>query len=65
MEEKISIASGEFESYFLISKKPSVEDLLQLDSKGYAFKHNSKEFYGVLFHPEVLNQDILVNFCKL
>lgn len=31
----------------------------------HAFKHKSKEFYGVLFHPEVYNNDIIENFVKL
>ena len=30
-----------------------------------AMKHNSKEIYGVLFHPEVRNPEIIVSFCKL
>jgi GMP synthase-like glutamine amidotransferase len=65
VKEENKIASGEFESYFLISKKPSTEGLIVLDSKGYMFKHKTRELYGVLFHPEVLNQGIIVNFCKL
>jgi GMP synthase-like glutamine amidotransferase len=64
IKEKNRIANGEFESYFLISKTPSTEYFLTLDSKGYMFKHGNKEFYGVLFHPEVLNKEIIVNFCK-
>lgn len=31
----------------------------------HAFKHKTKEIYGVLFHPEVYNHDILENFCKM
>ena len=30
-----------------------------------AVKHNDREFYGVLFHPEVRNQDIIQKFAKL
>ncbi|HLD98580.1 MAG TPA: hypothetical protein VI815_04605 [Candidatus Nanoarchaeia archaeon] len=30
-----------------------------------AVKHNSKELYGVLFHPEVRNIKIIENFLKL
>lgn len=30
----------------------------------HAVKHRDKEIYGVLFHPEVYNHDILENFCK-
>ncbi|MCR4327749.1 MAG: gamma-glutamyl-gamma-aminobutyrate hydrolase family protein [Nanoarchaeota archaeon] len=29
-----------------------------------AFKHKSKEIYGVLFHPEVLNIGLIKNFVK-
>lgn len=32
---------------------------------GHAFKHKTREIYGTLFHPEVYNQDIIENFCKL
>lgn len=31
----------------------------------HAFKHKTKEFYGVLFHPEVYNNEIIENFVKL
>jgi GMP synthase-like glutamine amidotransferase len=27
------------------------------------FKHNTKQIYGVLFHPEVRNKNIIKNFC--
>lgn len=29
-----------------------------------AVKHNSKEIYGILFHPEVRNEDFILNFCE-
>ena len=29
-----------------------------------AIKHREKEIYGVLFHPEVRNKEIILNFCK-
>lgn len=28
-------------------------------------KHHSKEHYGVLFHPEVRNKELIINFAKL
>mgnify|MGYP001570617223 CR=1 FL=1 len=28
-----------------------------------AIKHRTKKIYGVLFHPEVRNKDIIANFC--
>jgi GMP synthase (glutamine-hydrolysing) len=30
-----------------------------------AIKHNQKPFYGVLFHPEVRNKDLILNFINL
>ena len=30
-----------------------------------AVKHKTKPFYGALFHPEVRNKKLIVNFCKL
>ena len=30
-----------------------------------AIKHKQKPFYGVLFHPEVRNKDIILNFVNL
>jgi anthranilate/para-aminobenzoate synthase component II len=29
-----------------------------------ALKHKEKEIYGVLFHPEVRQKDLIINFCK-
>lgn len=31
----------------------------------HAVKHLIKPCYGVLFHPEVMNHDVILNFCKL
>ena len=28
-------------------------------------KHKEKEIYGVLFHPEVRQKDMILNFCNL
>ena len=30
-----------------------------------AIKHKSKPIYGVLFHPEVRNKELILNFCKI
>lgn len=30
-----------------------------------AIKHKTKEIYGVLFHPEVRNKELIKNFCKI
>jgi GMP synthase (glutamine-hydrolysing) len=32
---------------------------------GHAFRHMEKPIYGVLFHPEVYNHEIIENFCRL
>jgi len=29
-----------------------------------AFKHKNKDFYGVMFHPEVRNKELIINFLK-
>ena len=59
------VVKGSFESYFLISKIPSTKNLVVLDENGYVFRHEKKDFFGILFHPEVLNKEIITNFCKL
>lgn len=41
--------------YFAVSKL----DILQ------AFKHKTKPHYGVLFHPEVRQKEMIINFIKL
>ncbi len=30
-----------------------------------AFKHKQKDIYGVLFHPEVRNKEVILNFIKI
>ena len=63
IERKNSIAEGTFDSYFLISQKPVLgKEFLPLDKYGYTFKHSEKEVYGLLFHPEVLNKEIILKF---
>ncbi len=61
--------SGNFEAYALHSKGivPSgeLEVLARSDETVHAFRHRERELYGVLFHPEVRNQDILRRFCEL
>jgi GMP synthase-like glutamine amidotransferase len=60
------LAEGRFESYFLISQIPLInEELISLDMDGYMFRHHKKEIYGLLFHPEVLNRSIIEKFCKI
>jgi len=65
--QKSMIASkDEFYSYFLNSKAvESTEDFETLGQCGKLkcmIKHKRKRFYGCLFHPEVLNPEIITNF---
>ena len=32
---------------------------------GFEVKHKDREIYGVLFHPEVRQKDLIVRFCSL
>ena len=56
------------EVYYLHKKAISLpEGFTKLnESLSYpiAFKHNTKEVYGVLFHPEVLNSELIKDFVK-
>jgi GMP synthase (glutamine-hydrolysing) len=64
---KSSVTSkDEFYSYFLNSKavEPN-EDFVTLGKSGNLkciIKHTRREFYGCLFHPEVLNPEIITDF---
>ena len=57
---------GNFKAYSLHSYcvKPSDSfDILAKSAKSVqAIKHKNKKIYGLLFHPEVRNQEILINF---
>jgi len=59
----------EFQSYFLNSKATEVNDafevLSQVGSLPCMIKHKDREYYGCLFHPEVLNPEIIENFGRL
>ena len=61
-------SKDEFYSYFLNSMavEPS-EDFETLGQSGNfrcMFEHRYKRFYGCLFHPEVLNPEIITNFVQ-
>jgi GMP synthase (glutamine-hydrolysing) len=64
---KSSVTSkDEFYSYFLNSKavEPN-EDFVTLGKSGNLkciIEHGYREFYGCLFHPEVLNPEIITDF---
>lgn len=59
----------EFQSYFLNSEAAEVNDafevLSQVGSLSCMIKHKDREYYGCLFHPEVLNPEIIENFGRL
>jgi GMP synthase (glutamine-hydrolysing) len=66
---KNSVASkDEFYSYFLNSKAVEpTEDFETLGESGNLkciVKHKDRRLYGCLFHPEVLNPEIIINFLK-
>ena len=60
---------GSFKAYTLhnYSINPSQDfETLAKSTKGIqAVKHKQKNLYGILFHPEVRNQEILRSFVKL
>ena len=64
--KKNELFSKDFEAYSLHNY--TVENLDNFDVLGksskcaQAFKVKNKEIYGVLFHPEVRNQDVILNF---
>ncbi len=50
---------------FGIGGKKSILEPYAFSNKGLqAFKHKERSFYGALFHPEVRNKEIIVNFLK-
>ena len=64
--KKNQLVSGEFEAYSLHGN--GLENLDQFDilaesaKSVQAIKHKKKEFYGIMFHPEVRNEKIVRNF---
>jgi GMP synthase-like glutamine amidotransferase len=58
----------EFYSYFLNSRAVKIRKPLETLAKSRGLecmvKHKDKEVYGCLFHPEVLNPEVIVNFCS-
>ena len=57
------LVSGEFEAYFLHTKTATGFDILATtEGKPCMIKHPEKEIYGCIFHPEVMNEDIITKF---
>jgi GMP synthase (glutamine-hydrolysing) len=66
IRKNIIATKDEFCSYFLNSKavEPTedFETLGESDNLKCIIKHKHRRFYGCLFHPEVLNPEIITNF---
>lgn len=60
---------GDFKAYALhnysVEHSTTFETLAESTKCIQAIKHKQKNIYGVLFHPEVRNQDILKHFIQL
>jgi GMP synthase-like glutamine amidotransferase len=66
---KSSITSeDEFYSYFLNSKALELNEDFEIlgaaEDLNCIVKHKRRAFYGCLFHPEVLNPDIIADFLR-
>ena len=63
-----NLFQGDFKSYVLSNfsvKQSQTFEALAESTKGIqAIKHKQKKIYGILFHPEVRNQEILRNFVQ-
>jgi len=63
------IRSKKFKAYFLhtlaVSTPNEKIEVLSVCDEIAAFKVVEKDFYGLSFHPEVLNPEIIENFIKL
>jgi GMP synthase (glutamine-hydrolysing) len=61
-------SEDEFYSYFLNSKALEPNEGFQIlgaaGDLNCIVKHKRRPFYGCLFHPEVLNPDIITSFLK-
>lgn len=66
VKKKNPLIDGKFKAYFLASKKPVLnDDFIPITKDGSMIKHREKDFYGCMFHPEVLNPELITNFCRL
>jgi len=64
--EKNRLAEGVFNAYFLHTKTGSgnFRTLAVSNGKSCIIKHAEKEIYGCIFHPEVMNEDLIRGFLK-
>jgi GMP synthase (glutamine-hydrolysing) len=61
------LTEGEFNAYFLHTKTGvgNFKVLAKSEGTPCIIKHPEKEIYGVIFHPEVMNEDIIEGFLQL
>jgi len=68
IKENILFEETNFNAYSLHNKSltnlSKFEILAKSDKSIEAIKHKQKEIYGVLFHPEIKNPQIILNFIK-
>ncbi len=60
------LAEGEFNAYFLHTKTGTgnFKALATSNGKPCMIKHNEKEIYGCIFHPEAMNENIIRRFLQ-
>jgi anthranilate/para-aminobenzoate synthase component II len=51
-------------NYIDFSKLDDFNDFSEENSIIQAIKHKEKKIYGVIFHPEVRQKEMILNFCK-
>lgn len=63
---KNKLATGIFSAYFLHTKTGTgdFKALAESNGKPCMIQHNEKEIYGCIFHPEVMNEEIIRGFAK-
>lgn len=64
------LAEGNFNAYFLHTKNgvgvfDTIAWTTDKQQERCMFKHPTKPLYGCIFHPEVMNEDILLAFSEL
>ncbi len=63
------LSEGNFQAYCLHTRSVMVCDkflvIAETDNSSQIVKHRDKNFFGVLFHPEVRHESIIENFLKI
>lgn len=68
MLQKNKLADNDFNAYFLHTKIISggeFDILSTVDGHPAIVKHKQKQIYGCIFHPEVMNEDMIFSFVNL